>query len=508
MPSADNKRIAKNTIMLYIRMAVTMLVSLYTSRVILEALGFVDFGIYGVVGGIVVVFSSLTNSLSSASSRFITIELARKDNERLPVVFSTSAWIHIAMALLIVIFGEAAGIWFLNTQLDIPADRMMAANWLLQFSILSAALNFTQVPYTAAMIAHEHMSIFAYVGLFTAFANLGVAFLIAHAPFDRLIWYGLLVLVVNAASLMISRIYCIGHFSETRIRRVNDRKLVKEMLAFGGYDMLGNFSVMAQTQGLDFVLNIYYGPVLNAARSIAVRMQGIAYQFTGSFTTALRPPIYKLYAEEEQEKLMAMVMRGAIMTFLLVLLIVAPLTVNIHVVLHIWLGNYPDYTAAFCICALANALFGSFGTTRLMVFHASGRVKIYSLICGGIMTMALPVGWLLGYLHVNPTYILVAMVGTTVAAEFASLLLLRRVVRYSARHFFMTVHLKCYFAAVCSFAAGYGLKYLLADCNVWIQLIVSSIATIAVVVAFAWKIALTENIRAQILTKLHLQKCS
>lgn len=494
--------------MLYIRMAVTMIVSLYTSRVILEALGFVDFGIYGVVGGIVVVFSSLTNSLSSASSRFITIELARKDKERLPVVFSTSAWIHIAMAVLIIFFGELVGIWFLNTQLDIPADRMMAANWLLQFSILSAALNFTQVPYTAAMIAHEHMSIFAYVGLFTAFANLGVAFLIAHAPFDRLIWYGLLVLIVNALSLMISRIYCIRHFSETRIRRVNDRKLVKEMLAFGGYDMLGNFSVMAQSQGLNFVLNIYYGPVLNAARTIAAKMQMLSYQFTGSFTTALRPPIYKCYANEGYQGLMPIVMRGAIMTFMLVLLIVVPVTINIHEVLHIWLGNYPDYTAAFCICALTNALFGSFGTTRLMVFHASGRIKIYSLICGGIMTMALPIGWLLGHLQVNPTYILVAMVGTTMAAEFASLLLLRRVVRYSARQFFMAVHIKCYFAAACSFAAGYGAKYMLDDYNVWIQLILSAIVSVAVIAAFAWKIALTENIRTQILTKLHLLKCS
>lgn len=201
-------------------------------------------------------------------------------------------------------------------------------------------------------------------------------------------------------------------------------------------------------------------------------------------------------------------MRGAIMTFLLVLLIVAPLTVNIHDVLHIWLDNYPDYTAAFCICALANALSGSFGTTRLMVFHASGRIKIYSLICGGIMTMALPIGWLLGYLHVNPTYILVAMVGTTIVAEFASLLLLRRVVRYSAWQFFMAVHIKCYFAAACSFAAGYGAKYLLDDYNVWIQLILSAIASVAVIAAFAWKIALTENIRSQILTKLHLQKCS
>lgn len=499
---SSNKTVAKNALMLYFRMGVTMIASLITSRVVLKELGFVDFGIYNVVGGIVTIFATITSAMSGSTSRFITLELNKETDAQPTKVFSTAAILHILLALLIVAGCETIGLWFLNCKLDIPADKLYAANWVFQFSVIASAIGFTQVPYTAAMIAHERMGIFAYIGLFTAFGNLSVAYLIAFNPFNRLIWYALLILIVNMLSLIISRLYCIRQFAECRIHAQKDKALYKEMLRFGCYDLLGNISILAQGQGLNMVLNMFYGPVMNAAQGIAVRIQTMVTQFSSNFTTALRPQIYRLYANNRHDELMSMVMKGALLTYMLLIALAIPICTNIHEILHLWLENYPPYTASFSILVVINTIVLSYTTTRVMVFHATGNIKAYSLTSGFLMTLALPIGYVLLRSGYSPNSIYIGMIFTTLMSDINTLLLLRRYVKYSVMEFLRKVQFHCVVCTVLALGAAIAVKLIADNLHPIGVMCLTSIASWAVIGCYMWLFILSENQKHEIISKI------
>lgn len=505
MSHVDNKRIAKNTLLLYGRMGITIFISLYTSRIILSALGFVDFGVYNVVGGIVVVFSSLTGALSGSTSRFITLELGKGDKGNPSHIFSTATYLHIVLALLIILLSETIGLWFLNHELDIPENRIYAANWLLQFSILTAAISFTQVPYTAAMIAHEHMSIFAYVGIYSSLANLGVAFLIAHEPFDRLIWYGLLVLLVNISSLVISRVYCIKHFDECKLRAARDRALYKQMLSYTGYSLWVNLAWMAQNQGVSFILNIFFGPILNAAQAISHRIYSMLEQLYGAFGTAIKPTIYRLYAQGEYVPMNKLAERGASMSYMLVLLAVIPFSVNIDFILKIWLGEYPDYTPIICILVMAAELFAVISNTRLMLFQASNHIKEYSLWNGSILLLGLPIIYVLFKMGFSPYYAFAVLLSSAIASDFMSLYLIGKFIpEFSRRKFFCSVHLRCIATTVV--IVGIILVENLFVKVDWCRFITSTLTSSALIASFLWFCVMSRGQREKVMKKLNFLK--
>lgn len=315
--SANSKRIAKNTLLLYFRMLFMMAVSLFTSRVILNTLGVEDYGINNVVGGIVAMFGFINSSMTSATQRYITFALGKGEKERLKTVFSTSLQIHSLIALLIVLLGETIGMWFLYNKMQIPSDRMEAAFWVLQCSIVSTVVMIISVPYNAAIIAHEKMSAFAYISVLEVVLKLLIVYILVVFSVDKLILYAFLFLGIQIFIRFCYSIYCNRHFKETKYRHVWDKALFKEMTGFAAWSLFGNLSAVLFTQGLNMLLNVFFGPAVNAARGVAVQVQHAIQQFVGNFQMALNPQITKNYAKGEMQEMYNLMYRSARFSFYL-----------------------------------------------------------------------------------------------------------------------------------------------------------------------------------------------
>ena len=448
---ADNKRIAKNTIFLYFRMLLVMGVNLYTSRVVLNVLGFEDYGLYNVVGGIVTMFTFLNGSLGSATSRYITFELGKKNLERLNGIFNTALVIHIVIAILVVLLAETVGLWFFYEKMTMPADRLDAAFWVYQISILTCFFTLTQVPYNATIIAYEDMKIYAYVGIAEVFLKLVVAFLIAVSPMDRLVFYAILLCLVQIGIMLFYRYYCNRHYPSCKRHLYKDRTLFKEMFAYGGYDLIGNISVLAQGQGLNILLNMFYGPTVNAARGIAYQVQGAITQFSNNFLTAVRPQIIKSYAEGDVDGMMKLVKQSSCFSFYLMWMISLPVCLEADYLLSLWLGNYPEHTVNFLILIVALCLIQTIKTPRTTIFHATGHIKWSNIIVGIILCAAFPLAYVALKLGGSPESVFWMSNLTMLLSELGSVLVLKRYIDFSARNYLLDVHGRCLLVAIVSF---------------------------------------------------------
>ena len=396
--SDNNKRIAKNTLLLYFRMLFMMVVSLYTSRVILNALGVEDFGIYNVVGGVVAMFSVISGSLSAAISRFITYELGKVDQSKLNKIFSASVTIQLLLSLIIVVLIESVGVWFLNAKMTIPAERMTAANWVLQFSIVTFVIGLISVPYNAAIIAHEKMSAFAYISILEAVGKLAIAFLIMVSPMDRLIFYAILMCVVGLIVRFTYGHYCKKHFAECTYHFHWDKTLLKTMSGFAGWQFFGTGSYMLMTQGVNILLNFFFGPIVNAARGVAVQVDGVVQQFVNNFTTAINPQITKSYAAGNKEYMFQLIYSGAKYSFFLVLFFAVPIMLEANYILELWLKNVPEHTDSFLRLIIAIDLLYVLSNTMMTAMTATGDIKKYQIIVGGTGMLVFPIAWVCFYL--------------------------------------------------------------------------------------------------------------
>ena len=381
---SNNKRIAKNTILLYIRTFIILLVSLYTSRVVLSALGVEDYGTYNVVGGFVAMFSLLSGALSNAISRYITFELGRGDKERLKEVFSTSVTVQILLAMVVVILAEVFGIWFLNTQMNIPEGRMFAANWVYQCSLLTFAINLVSIPYNACIIAHEHMNAFAYISILEAILKLGAVFLLFIIGFDKLIVYAVLLAFVATLIRFIYGFYCKHHFEECHYTFSINKPLIKEMTSLAGWNMLGSSGSILNSHGINLLMNMFFGVAVNAARGLAVQVNGAVTQFVNSFTTAVNPQITKSYAKGEKDYLFNLVMMSSKYSFFLTLLLAAPIIAETPYILKIWLKEVPDYTVLFVRLTLLISLISSLSTSLYTLALSTGNIKKYQIVVGSL----------------------------------------------------------------------------------------------------------------------------
>ena len=447
---ADNKRIAKNTVFLYVRMLLVMGATLYTSRVVLNVLGAEDYGLYNVVGGLVTMFTFLNGSLGSATSRYITLELGRKDYERVNRVFNIALLIHIILAVLIIILAETIGLWFFYEKMTIPEERMSAAFWVYQISILTCFFSLTQVPYNAMIIANENMRIYAWVGIVESVFKLAIAFILPFAPFDTLVYYALLLCVVQISIMLFYRIYCGRNFKESKIILYKDKTLYKEMFSYAGSDLIGNLSVLAQGQGLNILLNMFFGPVVNAARGIAYQVQGAVTQFSNNFMTAVRPQIIKSYAEGDINGMMRLVKDSSCFSFYLMWLICLPIFLETNYILSLWLGEYPEHSVSFLRLVLILCLIQTLKTPRTTVFHATGHIQRINIVVGSILCGVLPVAYLLLKFGCEPESVFMAANVTMVVSEFVSALILKRYIDYSASKYLMEVHGRCILVACLS----------------------------------------------------------
>ena len=401
-------------------MMVVMIVALFTSRIILNTLGATDYGIYNVVGGIVTIVAFLNSALGGSTSRYLTFALGEGILEKQKKTFGAALNLHICIALLVLIVGETIGLWFFYEKMIIPEDRVSAALWVYQFSIVTTMISFTQVPYNASLIAHEKMSIYAYVGLYEAFSKLAIAYLITISPIDNLVFYGSLLLLNTIAVQMFYRWYAAKNFSECRFSLVKDKALYKQLLSYGGWDLFGNLAVVCQGQGVNLLLNVFFGPVVNAARAIAFQIQGAVLQFVSNFMTAVRPQVIKNYAEGNVERMYSLTFYTAKFSYMLMLALVVPICCEIKFILHLWLGDaVPENTALFAVLVLVTYTWRTFHIAALMPFHAIGNIKTGNVTIGSLMIATLPIGYVLFKIGIPAYSVFLVIFAVEIVGMFA-----------------------------------------------------------------------------------------
>ena len=379
-----NKTIAWNTLFLYFRMALVTVVGLFTSRVILQFLGINDYGIYNVAGSIVALFSFLTGALGGSSSRFITIEIGKvKDNDHTALIncFKTTRSIHAILASFVFIIAESIGLWVLYMKCNIPADRLTAAMWVYQMSVLTSLLNITQIPFTALIIAHERMSIYAYVSIFEVTAKLLVCYLLVISPIDKLVFYAILLLIVQILTLGTYRIYCIRNFAECKLGYHIDKTFFKPLMSFSFWNLFGSLSYSALTQGATILISFFFNPALVAARSIANVVKNQVSNFVNNFRLAVNPQILKRHSSGDIEGSRRLLFFSCNISFYLMLIIVLPLLFETQFVLRLWLDEVPQFTTEFLQIVLLEMLVYVYDVTFYQIFQAEGRLKENAIIC-------------------------------------------------------------------------------------------------------------------------------
>lgn len=395
MTTEDNKRIAKNTIYLYIRTFVSMMVALYTSRKVLEVLGVEDFGILGVVGGVMALFAFLSNSMSISTQRFLTFELGRKDNDGFQKVFSMACIIHALLALIFVFLSESIGLWFVNTYLNIPSERMTAANVVYQISILSSAISILQIPYNAAIVSYERLHVYAYVGLGESVTKLLIVYILIISPADKLVTYSFLLLGLKIIGCAIYRIYCTRKFPNCHIILKWNRSLFKSIAGFTGWNM---FSIVAWTvkdQGASVLLNIFGGPVFNAARGVAEQVTVAIRGLVSGFQTAVNPQLTKNYASGDNKATCRLLCKSSKISFFLMLLVSLPVLFEIDYILGLWLVEVPPMAALFAQLVIIEGLFDTLSGPMITSLMATGRIKWYQITFGSILFLNIPIAYML-----------------------------------------------------------------------------------------------------------------
>ena len=426
MIEADNrKRIVRNMLMLYLRMLFNVVVSLIISRLILNALGVEDFGIYNVVGAVVILFTFLNSAMASSTQRFLTFEIGRGNTERLQRVFSTSILIHALIAAIILILAETVGLWLFYSKMIIPEGRMTAAMWVYQLSVLSSLVTIMSVPYNSAIIAREKMNVFAYISMLEMSLRLPVVAVLYFVSFDRLITYAALLFALSLLIRVIYMVYCRRNIAETRYVFVWDKALFVEMSHFAGWSLFGNLAYMGYTQGVNILLNIFFGPVVNAARAIAVQVQGTMINFCNSFQTALNPQITKSFAAGDKQYMDTLALGSSKYSFLLLLFLSLPIMIETEQVLRLWLKIVPDYTVSFLRITLLVTMVDVLANPLITVAQATGRIRNYQLIVGGVLLMIVPLSYLALKLGGAPESVFVVHLLVAVVAQTLRLGLLR-----------------------------------------------------------------------------------
>ncbi len=450
MSNQNNNRIAKNTLMLYLRMSLTMFVSLFTSRVILNVLGVEDYGIYNVVAGVVTMFSFLNSAMALGTQRFLAFEMGKNNPSGMNNVFKTSINIHVGIAILIVLLSETIGVWFLNTQLTIPADRMIAANWVFQLSMLNFALVVITVPYNAAIIANERMSFYAYVSILETVLKLIAVIALVNLPFDHLKTYAFLILIVSFLVFVAYRYYSIKKFAECNYSWYWNPSLFKEMMGYTGWNLFGNVAYVSYNQGINIILNVFFGPAINAARGIAYQVNGAISGFAGNFQLAMNPQITKSYSSNELDYMHQLIYSGSKFSFFLLYCITLPILIETDKILYWWLKIVPDHAILFCRLVLIQALIDSISLSLKAGVQASGKIKWFQIIIGSMLFLILPISYLFLYLGYSPVTPFIISIVIAIIALSGRLYMVGNIINLSISKFVKKVIFKIVLVVVFS----------------------------------------------------------
>ena len=495
IPTHNTKRIAKNTVFLYFRSIVVMLIGIYTSRVVLQSLGVDDYGVYNVIGGFVAMFSILSASLVNASQRFISFEMG-KEKPQMSRLFCGTVSIHLLLALVVLFLFETFGIWFLNTQLNIAPDRMKAANWVFQCSVMTFCINLISVPFNASIIAHERMEVFAYISIYEAAAKLGIVYLLNIIGFDKLIVYAFLMLLVAVSLQLIYGIYCSRHFAECEFHFVIDKPLFKEMLSFTGWNFIGSAAGILTSQGINILINLFFGVALNAARGLAEQVNQAINTFVNNFMTAMNPQITKSYAAGDFEYMNKLMAQGAKYSALLFWFIALTVFMEADVILQIWLIEVPPYASIFLRLTILCSVFQALSNTLYIGMLATGNIKKYQIVMGSIYICSFVLCYFLFKLKFGPEYGYISTLIALLIALFVRLKLIREIVSdFSVKFFFNQAILKSISVILLSTVAVYVIKHFVVFSNQYLELTFVLVLSMSSVAMMTLLIALSKSER-------------
>lgn len=502
MPSDNNKRIAKNTVFLYIRMILMMGINLFSSRIVLQVLGVSDYGLYNAVGSIVMMFSMINGMLSSGTSRFITFELGRGNFEKLKNTFGASFILHVCIALIVLVLAETVGLWFLNEKMVIPEGRFETASWLYQFSVVTCMLSLTQVPYSATIIAHERMGVYAWVGVSEATFKLAIVYMLLYVPmFDKLIVYGALLMGWNVALQMFYRCYCYRNFEEARITLVCDKKLYKMILSFSLWDTIGAFCATGNSQGANILMNLFFGVTVNAARGIAYQVENVVTQFSNNFMTAVKPQITKLYAQEKYDEFFHLIFESAKFSFFLLFMVTLPLFLEIDYVLSLWLVEVPEYTGLFIRYIAISRLIRALNTPIMHGVHATGNIKWMNILSGGqSVLLTLPGTYVLYKLGFPPEAVFWVMILTSILGDLFEDISLKKNIDFSFLAFSKQVYLKSIAIALIASVPAMLVVHLIEPS--FLRLVLTTFVSISSLGCFVYRFGLSTEMRLKVVCQI------
>lgn len=461
--NSNKKTLAKNTVFLYARMLLTMFVGLFTSRVVLQTLGVVDYGIYNVVGGIITMLSFIDNTMTGSTQRFITYEIGKGNLSSIKNVVFTSNTVHLILSLTILVIGETVGLWFVNTYLNIPENRMFAANCIYQCTIFSFVTSTLVTPFNAAIVAHERLDAYAYISIFDVLAKLGIVYLLVIFNFDKLILYAILLAVVALLSKLITISYAMWKFPECRLKYRFSVSKLKEMTGFAGWNLIGTLAWIAKDQGINVLINIFCGPAINAARGVAFQVNGAVSGFVNNFQTALNPQITKSYAVGDVQTTNKLVIKGTIFSYYLLFLISLPVFVNTEYLLGLWLKDVPDYAVVFVRLSLIGTLVDLLYRCMLIAHLATGNIKLLQIYAGLVNMLNLPVSFMFLCMGADATCTFVVAIVISFLNLFVRLYCYKKVIPFSAIDYIKNVMFRSIYVSFISAIIPFAVKSQLED---------------------------------------------
>lgn len=496
----NKRRIAQNTIFLYIRMLLNMAISLYTSRIVLQQLGVVDFGIYNVIGGVVALFTFINSAMASSTQRYLTYALGKEDTSKINLTFNTSLQIHFIIAIIVCIVAEIGGLWLIHHKMLIPSDKMSAANWVFQFSVLTLVINFINVPYTAILISYERMKTFAYISLAEVSLKLVSAYLLVISPMDKLVVYSILMFCIPLIIRILYTVYCHTNFNTVKIKKIYDKVLFKEMTFFAGWGIIGQIAGIGCTQGLNVLLNIFFGPAVNAARGIAVQVQSAIYQFSYNFQTAVNPQITISYAKGKIKEMHSLIFQSSKLTFFMLFALSLPIIIETPIILRLWLVDVPEHTISFFRIIIWICIIDSMANPLMVAASANGNIKKYQITIGGLLLLTVPISYVVLKLYHNPDSVFYVNLIIAIIAFISRLFIVRPLIQLSLREFAAKVILPCFATGVISAIPPIMLYMMLPKSytNVFIIIILSVLS----VTFFAYFIGMNKNEKAFIKSSL------
>ncbi len=451
--TSNSQQIVRNTLLLYVRMFLTMIVGLYTSRIVLQTLGADDYGIYNLVGGFVMMLAYLNSVFVSASQRYLAFFIGKGDEEKLHRVFCTSMTIHAILGCIILMLAETVGLWFVNHALNIAPERMEAANWVYQFSILALIVNIIGIPYNSSVIAHEHMNVFAYISIIEVVMKLVIVYVLLAVSWDHLITYAALMALIGVWVCMVYIYYCRKHFKECHYRPLIDRTQIKEMGSYAGWTAVGTLGFTFKDQALNILLNLFLGTAVNAARGIAVQVNTLVGQFATNFFMAVSPQIIKQYASGNEDGSRKIVYSSAKFAFFLMAVIILPLSLNLHYILQLWLDAVPQFTYEFLLVILVGSLIATLASSTTTALQATGNIKVFQISISILFLLELPIAYGLLSMGAEP-YIAVApsIITQFIGVMLRFIILSRQVNHYSISYFLTHIILKSIAVVALAFA--------------------------------------------------------